>query len=243
MPFVIHRKPPYRVYVEEGSGKAMAHVAELPGCFTVGTDASRAAAAIPGEIVRFLEWLKSHREPLVPEAYVARPSMADLFVAEVQREGAPLVAGSRAGLFEFDRAQWDDERVERTLRWLGYSRADLLGKIEGLGEAELRAREVMQGRSLWKTLWHVANAEFGYIMRLDGPLEGVEPVTDAEPGDVRERLEVIRGIFERRVRAWPAGRRGEVVLPTWTERPNEPWTLPKVLRRALEHEREHLVEL
>src|SRR5881392_4029952 len=126
MPFIIHRKPPYRVYVEEGPGGAMAHVAELPGCFAMGTDAARAVGAVPREIGGFLGWLRAHREPLVAEAYVARPSMADLFVAEIRKEGAPIVAGSRAALFEFDRAEWDDERVARALRWLGYSRADLL---------------------------------------------------------------------------------------------------------------------
>src|SRR5438477_368223 len=157
MPFIIHRKPPYRIYVEEGSGGAMAHVAELPGCFAVGTDAARAVGAVPRAIGGFLGWLRAHGEPLVAEAYVARPSMADLFVAEIQKE--------------------------------------------------------------------------------------VEPVTETEPADVRERLDIIRGIFERRVRGLPPGRRRELVLPVWTDRPDELWTLAKVLRRALEHEREHLAEL
>src|SRR6266508_4043559 len=117
MPFIIHRKPPYRVYIEEGPSGAMAHVAELPGCFTVGRDAARAGGAVPATIVGFLSWLRAHREPLVPEASVSRPSMADLFVAEVRTNGTPTVAGSKAALFEFDKALWDDEKVERTLRW------------------------------------------------------------------------------------------------------------------------------
>jgi hypothetical protein len=50
-------------------------------------------------------------------------------------------------------------------------------------------------------------------------------------------------MFERRVRAIPVEKRNEVIYPTWTRRPDEPWTLPKTLRRALEHEREHLAEL
>jgi hypothetical protein len=59
---------------------------------------------------------------------------------------------------------------------------------------------------------------------------------------VRERLDVFREIFVRRVRGVPAEKRADVVLPTWTPRPDEPWTLAKALRRALEHEREHLRE-
>ena len=120
----------------------MAHVAELPGCFAVGTDASRAVAAVPRAITAFLAWLRSRREPLVPEAYVTRPSVADLIVAEIRHDGAPTIAGSKAALFDFDKAAWDDEKLERTLRWLAYSRADLLSKIEGLDEAALRSRRL-----------------------------------------------------------------------------------------------------
>ncbi len=243
MPTIIHRKPPYRVYVEEGPAGAMAHVAELPGCFAVGTNAARAVAATPGAITRFLLWLRRHGERLVPEAYVPRPSVADLYVAEVRPGGAPLVGGSRAALFDYDTVPWDDHKLERTLRWLGYSRNDLLAGIEGLTEADMQARPVAPDRTLMDTLWHIANAEYGYINRIAGPLEGIEPVTDAEPRDVRQRLAVVRDIVVRRARAVPFDRRGEVIYPAWAARPDEPWTLQKALRRALEHELEHLAEI
>ena len=53
----------------------------------------------------------------------------------------------------------------------------------------------------------------------------------------------VRAMLEKRVRAIPAARRNEIIYPTWANRPDEPWTLPKTLRRALEHELEHLAEL
>jgi uncharacterized damage-inducible protein DinB/predicted RNase H-like HicB family nuclease len=242
MPFVINQRRPYKVYVEEGSGGAMAHVAELPGCFAVGSSAPLAVAGCPTAIAGFLAWLKAHREPLVPEAIVSRPTMNDLSVAEVRRGGAPMKAGSPAALFDFDRVAWDDYKLERTLRWLDYSRADLLAKIEGMDDTELRARRIASDRSLWATLWHLANAEFGYIDHVTGPLEGVERVTESEPSDVRERLAVVREIVVRRARSVPPEKRGEVVLATWTDKPNEQWTLAKALRRALEHALEHLNE-
>lgn len=222
----------------------MAHVAELPGCFAGGSTAPQAVGAVPMAIVGFLQGLKRHREPLVPEAHVSRPSMADLSVAEVRSGGAPTIAGSKAALFEFDRALWDDYKLERTLRWLGYSRADLLAKIDGLDDATFKAVHIAPDRTLWNTLWHIANAEYGYITRLTGPLGGVEPVTDDEPSDVRARLAIIREILLKHIRAIPAEKRAEVILPTWSNsRPDELWTMPKVLRRALEHELEHLREL
>jgi uncharacterized damage-inducible protein DinB len=243
MPFIINQRRPYHVYVEEGASGAMAHVAELPGCFAVGSSAPLAVAGVPRAIEGFLAWLKAHREPLVPEASVSRPSMNDLSVAEVRTGGAPLKAGSRAALFDFDKAAWDDYKLERTLRWLDYSRADLLAKIDGKSEQELRARQVAPGRTAWDTLWHVANAEFGYIDQVAGPLEGVENITESEPSDVRERLAAVREVLARKARGVPSDKRGEVILPDWTDKPGEPWTLAKALRRALEHELEHLREL
>ena len=243
MPFIINQRRPYRVYVEAGSGGAMSHVAELPGCFGAGSSAAQAVAATPAAITRFLAWLKAHREPIVPEAYVSRPTMLDISVAEVREHAAPVVAGSRAALFPFELEPWDDYKLERTLRWLDYSRADLLSKVEGLSNDDLKSRRITPDRTLWDTLRHVANAEFGYIVRIVGWPDDKEAVTDDEPADVRERLSVIREIFVRYARSIPSDRRAEVIYPTWISRPDEPWNLAKSVRRALEHEREHLGEI
>ncbi len=243
MSFIIHRKPPYRVYVEEGRSIAMSHVAELPGCYATGSSAAKAVQAVPGAITRFLAWLRRHKEPLVPEAHIARPNIADLYVADVLHEPPPTVAGSYAALFEFDKEAWTDEKLERTLRWLSYSREELLSRIEGVSEQELKQRKIAPDRSTWDTLRHIADAEYGYINRVAGPLAGREPVTDTEPADVRERLATIREIFLRHTRSVPHEERSRIILPTWAARPDEPWTLAKAVRRALEHELEHLAEL
>jgi uncharacterized damage-inducible protein DinB len=168
--------------------------------------------------------------------------MADLYVAGVLQQDPPAVTGSYTALFEFDKEGWTDEKLERTLRWLGYSRAELLSRTEGLSDEELRERNVAPGRSMWDTLWHLANAEYAYIHLLTGPLDGLEPVTDTEPADVRVRLHTTREIFLRRARSIPPDERGRIVLPTWADRPDEPLTLAKAVRRALEHELEHGAE-
>jgi len=242
---MMHRKPTYHVYVEEGPLGAMAHVAELPGCFAVGSNSSKAVAAMPSAIRDFLLWLRSHREPLVPEAHVSRPNLADLSVMEVRNEGAPLKAESKglSPLFHFDEVPWDDEKLERILRWLGYSRASLLARIEDRSDEQMKLRLIAPDRSLYATLWHIANAEYGYINRIVGPLDESEPVTDEQPSDLFERLAKIRSILLRRASAVPYERRAELLQPTWTNHPDEPWTLQKALRRALEHEREHYSEL
>ncbi|MEO5952221.1 MAG: DinB family protein [Chloroflexia bacterium] len=243
MPFIINQRRTYHVYIESGSGGAISHVAELPGCFGVGSTVPLSVAATPGAITRFLAWLKSHREPLVPEAHVLRPSMVDLGISEVRDNGAPLVAGSKAALFPFDQEAWDDYKLERTLRWLGYSRADLLAKIDGLTDDDLKRRHVAPDRTLWQTLWHVADAEYGYITHVIGDLLGKEAVTEDYPADIKERLRVTREIFVRYARSIPPDKRSEITYPTWSDHPDEPWTLAKAMRRAIEHELEHLAEL
>ncbi len=243
MPFIIHRKPPYHIYVEEGVSGAMAHVAQLPGCFATGSTASQALGATPRAITDFLLWLRGHHEPLVPEAHISRPSMADLFVAEVRQEGAATIAGSTAALFEFDKEAWNDEKLERTLRWLNYSRADLLAAVGDLTQAELKARPLTAGRTWYSTLRHIADAEYGYINGVAGPLGEEEAITGAHPADIRACLRAVRELMERHARAVPSDMRASVILPVWAARPEEAWTLARALRRALEHERQHTREL
>ena len=221
----------------------MAHVAELPGCFAEGSSAPLAVASVPRAIVGFLAWLKAHREPLVPEAIVSRPTMSDLTVAEVRRAGAALNAGRGSATFDFDMVAWDDYKLERTLRWLGYSRADLLAKIEGMDETALKARHIAPGRTAWRTLEDVADVETEYADYITGAGGGVEIVTEPSLSDIRERLAAARELLLHRARAVPLERRAEIIYPIGTCKPNEPWTLAKALRRALEHELEHLREL
>jgi uncharacterized damage-inducible protein DinB len=185
---------------------------------------------MPKAITGFLAWLRSHREPLVPEAHVAKPTVADLFIAEVHSGGTPI-------LFSFDKIPWDDEKLERTLRWLAYSRTDLFAKVSNLTEAELEARQLAPGRTLRQILWHIADTEYGYINSLTGPLD------DTHPANTIDHLATTRDILQRHARAIPQDRRADVIYPTWTSRPHEPWTLQKALRRALEHELEHLAQL
>ncbi|MEO8288819.1 MAG: DinB family protein [Chloroflexota bacterium] len=243
MPFIINQKRPYSIYIEEGRGGALAHVAELPGCFATGSTAPLAVAAVPRAIVDFLAWLKRHKEPLVPEAIASRPTMNDISVAEVRSAGATMQAGNRAALFDFDKQAWDDYKVERTHRWLQYSRGDLLARVQGMSEEDLKAHQIKPGRSASNTLWHIANAEYSYINHLVGPLDDAEGITEHTPSDVRERLARTREILVRHTLAIPVDERGSIVLPTWSSKPQEPWTLAIVLRRALEHERKHLTEL
>ena len=60
---MMHRKPPYKVYIEEGAAGAMAHVAELPGCF---------AGALPRRPVKFANRVPPIKNPARLQNLVSR---------------------------------------------------------------------------------------------------------------------------------------------------------------------------
>ena len=228
MPFIISQPRAYHAYVEVGTGGAMAHVAELPGCFAVGSTAPLAVAALPGAITRFLQWLRAHREPLVPEAHVSRPSMVDVSVAEVREGEHPFRRAAKRRCSRLTRKGGTITSWRGRCAGWGTVAPTCWRRLRGWTRAALASRRVAPDRTLRDTLWHVANAEFGYISRWWAGWKAREPVSDNAPADVRERLAAVREIFTRYALAVPPEKRGEVVYPTWSERPDEPWTLAKV---------------
>jgi uncharacterized damage-inducible protein DinB len=86
----------------------------------------------------------------------------------------------------------------------------------------------------------VGNAEQWYISRLV-PLETLpaEWKHDDEMS-IFDHLAMVRRTAVARLRGLTEVERSEVFYPrAWTDHPDEPWTARKVLRRFLEHEREH----
>ncbi|MEN4042500.1 MAG: DinB family protein, partial [Anaerolineaceae bacterium] len=119
--------------------------------------------------------------------------------------------------------------VQRGLKVLSFSRADLLELIKDLPEETLDREYAGERWSIRGIVRHIANAEWWYQTRLG--LENLD--RRALPENIHERLAVVRA-------------RSEEILPQLEGKVNvagiegELWSPRKMLRRSAWHERDHI---
>lgn len=213
----------------------MAHVAELPGCITRQPTREQALACLPAAIREHLAWLRSHGEPL--------SSSGEPMTWEILGESAgygPFDPGDAAALFPFDRRPVDPTALERFLRLMGYTRADLMALIQDLSDEVLDWQAGVEVWPIRRVLRHIGNAEQWYVSRILPP-EALPPEWEHdEEMPVQEFLAMERRTAVERLRQLAEAERTQVFYPQhWTHHPDEPWTAAKMLRRFLEHELEH----
>lgn len=119
--------------------------------------------------------------------------------------------------------------VERALKLLAWSRADLMSIVKGLSAETLNQTYPDERWAINGILRHIGGAEWWYQERIGYPFPEDEQDVPEEPF---ERLAVVRDHFNS-------------LLPKLVGVNNvigldgEIWSLRKVLRRAVWHERDH----
>lgn len=226
----------YAVYLERAEGGlCMAHVPALPGCMVRATGRDEALGALPGAIRAYHAWLRDHGEAAPGEAEPVALEVA----GEVEGTG-PFDPGDAAALFPSDREPVTPEEMEAHFRLMAHARADLLALAGGLCDEFLDWEPGGGCFTLRRILRHVGNAEEWYVSRLVAPESLPTEWQDDEGMPSWDFLEMERRSALDCLRALSAEERAGVFYPTaWTSHPDEAWTLRKVLRRFLEHEREH----
>ncbi|MCX6648265.1 MAG: DinB family protein [Candidatus Bathyarchaeota archaeon] len=223
----------------EGGVWWYAHLVGLPGCFTRGASRGEALAALPGAVGARLAWLGARG--------IGCTERSGLEVVEEQA-GIPELgeSGGAVALFRSDLEPVDGAVLGEALGLMALSRGELLGVVGGLTEGELDAEPVPGKRTVRRDVGHIVNAEEWYVSRLGRRYQGVYEGGLREAKG-RRRLSAVERLMVTRPpmiaaleaalgdgRQWPFTRRA------YTKYPGEQWTLRKVLRRFLEHEREHL---
>lgn len=229
----------YAVYVEtDEAGRVMAHVPSLPGCIVRGDVLDRVSESVPAVIREYTAWLEGHGVAVPPEN-----EPVEVETTECVEGVGPFNPGDVAALFPPDEASLTPEGVQRYLHLMAFSRADLLVLVSDLPDALLDWQADADSLSLRRLLRHVGNAEEWYVSRIVNP--DTLPQEWKHDGDmpILEFLEMERRTAVERLRELTEAERTEVVrCARWTEHPEEPWTARKVLRRFLEHEREHTAQ-
>lgn len=217
----------------------MAHVPSLPGCTVRAPSRDEALRRLPNAIRDYHTWLCRHGEPAPPEE-----EPIEIEVAGESTGFGPFDPGDAAALFPPDREPIAPEEMERNFRLMAHARADLLALVRDLPNDVLDWQPDPQSFSIRRLLRHIGNAEEWYVSRLVVP-ETLPPEWEHdEELPIFEFLEMERRTALARLRQLTEEEHSSVFYPShWTEHPEEPWTMRKVLRRFLEHEREHTAQV
>ncbi len=231
---------PYPVFLEtDNKGHWMAHVMDLPGCTVRATTKKTALSKLPHAIRAYRSWLCEHGEAV---SGLDEPIQAE--IAEESGGIGPFDPGDTAALFLPDRRALSLEDMESLIRRMGYSRSDLMGLVTPLTGEMLDWQVSANSFSIRRILRHVGNAEEWYISRI---LPAEKLPTEWQNDDqlpILEFLEMERRTAVACIRAWTEEERSGLFYPTtWAQNPGEAWTARKVLRRFLEHEREHTAQV
>ena len=225
----------YALYLESGprQQRTMAHVLGLLGCIAKGPTAEVALAAVPDAIRAYLRFLARH------DVEVEEHPRIEVRVVEHVTVGQWLGNGDPALVFGPDRAPLTDSEMEEYVRRLEWSRAEIVALVRRLSTPELTALPPGR-RSIRAMLEHLMESEHFYVCTL-GRVEGLPAagsIVQKRQGPLLQWMACVRERELARLRALsPAERERPVVR--W----GQTWTARKVLRRMLEHEWEHLVEL
>jgi len=129
--------------------------------------------------------------------------------------------------FVTDYDPMQPNELETLFRWMAISRQELMDLLRCMSQEMWDWRPSEDAWSVAQIVYHLAESDLWYTDRLK-----------QWPETPLHRLAATRGIALERLRAVPETERGRVV-----HHQGEEWTMRKVIRRMLEHEREHIAQL
>lgn len=221
---------PYGVYLEtDPTGLTMGHVLSLPGCISLEERSDSANRRMGEAIVDYFIWLRRHGEK------VRIPKKVQFEVVEHVHRGN-MESGGEMALFTPERDPLPLEEIKRFLRLLNYSRIDFLSTLERVPPKEYDWSPNDGTRSFKSILKHVRNAERWYITRVCENFQ----FQRASPDPINSLFQS-REDFIAFAKSLSREERHALYVPKKYPSGNrkEEWTARKVLRMALEHEREH----
>lgn len=227
----------YALYLESGPRrrKTMVHVLDLLGCIAQGPTTEAALEATSEAIRDYLRFLQRHGEGVEPQ------DAFTTLVAEHVMEGPWLGNGNPAGGFSPDFQYLSIEDLSIYLRRLAWIREDLLFLIREVTPEQLEAEPEGRGHSINRILEHVAESQCAYLRATLGKVDGLSPALRAvrqDPQAMPIALTNLWRISSSRLEIMTEAQRRQKV-----RRGQVTWTARRALRRMLEHDWEHLLEI
>ena len=214
-------------------GRSLAWVLGQPGCFAYGCDGEAALANTPEAILSYIDWVAQHE----PQSWL-KPTSIEVQLEEtwqvysINEDYERVEEGYEVNAwFLHDWKPLTVEDIERGLKLLAWSRADLLATVTPLTREQMERSYPGERWSILGILQHVGKAEWWYLDRL-----GLAFKSPPLPEDPFEGLELVRQHFTQ-VLSESAGLDRVVGIE------GEFWSPRKMLRRAVWHERDHTVHI
>jgi predicted RNase H-like HicB family nuclease len=203
----------------------IAYVFDLPGCYSAAETQEGASLLAPARIAEYFAWRSQHGRPS-PFGDVSIQTKADeVFRSFPDKDDPAYIVNA---FFKDDRRPLTRAEIDDALWLLEQTRADLLAVVQPLAQDKLKARfPEKRFKTILSILRHVAGAEWWYFDRL-----GLAFPHEQLAKDPFAALE--------QVRAQTVAQLPKLVGDTQVgEQSGELWSVRKVVRRALWHERDH----
>lgn len=201
---------------------------DLPGCYSEGLTEEEALRHFPAAVRSYRDWLTSHGE--------IAPNPPDVFEISGRFESYLLADGYEVnGIFEPERRPPSREFIARCCRLLEYSRVDLLSVLQAIPASQLDMALAAGERTPRQVSEHIARAEWWYLSHFINVPRAL--LTDHSPGSAAQ-IEAVQSALINWLTSVPTEQLGAVYVES-----EEEWSVSKLLRRALWHERTHTAEL
>jgi predicted RNase H-like HicB family nuclease/uncharacterized damage-inducible protein DinB len=210
----------YLVCVEEAEDRWIAHVPDLPGCFTWDEGRDAAIQAVPDAVEGYIAWAKGHGIRITG---LSAPMQVSEVVRAWEFEDGKMVHA----FFATDRPALHNEELREYQVLLEATLRDLAVTLEDITPDDMLQTFPDERWSIAGVVEHIARAEWFYLDRL-----GLAFPRDEMPTDP---IEAVIAVHQHML----ASLEGLVARSGVVTVRGEAWSSRKVLRRTLWHRRDH----
>jgi hypothetical protein len=223
----------------EYEGQVHAWVLDLPGCIAGARDVDALTGPLGLAIAEYKAWLRQHGEQVDDD---------DAWEISETIDGSALAATGGEWCFEYDKAPMSRDELETLIRYMHHARDDLVAAVEGLPDGVLQwepPASVLTAADPWAQEPRTIGGIFEHVLQLevyyrdglqDGPSRGIFEKVGDQAAERAATVQLLRGFDDAaRSRAYRPVRPGRTAP--------EDWTVRKVVRRILSHERVHTAEI